>query len=166
MKKIPLSGKYGHGLSTLVDDEDYDKLIKHTWSVSTKGYVVTTISDKTKKSGKFTLSMHRFVVNAPNDMQVDHKHGNRLDNRKSELRICTPVQNSRNRKVNHTSLSGYKGAWWSKSNKKWLSFIRLNNKRKYLGFFGTAEEAALAYNKATIKHFGEFARLNDIKSND
>jgi hypothetical protein len=59
--------------------------------------------------------------------------------------------------------SKYKGVYWDKNNKKWMSRIKINKKTKYLGRFKSEKEAAEVYNKAAVELFGEFAYLNKIK---
>lgn len=100
--------------------------------------------------------MHRYIMNAPDDMVVDHINGNPLDNRKSNLRICTHHQNLMNRSANNTS--NYKGVRPSKNS--WSSRITYNCKEYHLGTFSTEEEAARAYDAKARELFGEFARLN------
>jgi len=92
---------------------------------------------------------------------VDHKDGNGLNNRKANLRLCTNSQNQANRNgTQRNNTSGFNGVTWSKHDKKWRAKIMLNKKRVHLGGYYTAAEAANAYDKAAIKLFGEFARVN------
>jgi hypothetical protein len=96
-------------------------------------------------------------------MEVDHWNHDGLDNRRENLRVCTKAQNNHNCRKHrwhngeYTS-SKYKGVCWNKTEKKWMAYIH----RKTLGYFRTEEEAALAYNAAATRDFGEFAVLNDI----
>src|SRR5438034_8205921 len=93
MKRIALSGKYGKDKFTLVDDDVFDWLNHWKWQVTTYGYATRATR---KDGGRVTLSMHREVLKAPKDMQVDHKNMNKLDNRKENLRVCTHQQNQFN----------------------------------------------------------------------
>ena len=92
-------------------------------------------------------------------------NGDSLDNRKSNLRICTHAQNSKNLKVRKDNTSGFKGVCFTKERwrgKRWCAYINSNNKRIGLGRFLTKEEAALKYNEAVEKYHGEFGRMNTL----
>jgi hypothetical protein len=101
------------------------------------------------------------LTNAPDDKQVDHINHNTLDNQKStNLRVCTHsenLQNARKHKISNTS--PYKGVIIM--GKKAYAFIVVDKKKIRLGKFETPELAAVAYNKAAIKYFGEFACINE-----
>lgn len=91
--------------------------------------------------------------------QIDHINGDKADNRFSNLREATNSQNHMNRPVRSDSRSQAKGVKWLPANKKWTARIQVGNKRIYLGFFTTMEEAAEAYRRGAEKYFGEFARV-------
>src|SRR3990167_7283870 len=97
------------------------------------------------------------------DMNIDHINGNKLDNRKNNLRFCNQQGNSAN--MDKHGKYKYKGITlctdWNRK-KKWGAQISIKRKNMHLGRYLTPEEAALAYNIAAIKYFGEFARLNKI----
>ena len=142
MKQIPLTQ---HRLA-LVDDEDFEWLNQFKWCVNSSKYVIT---------GKNT--MHKMIMNPPKDMQIDHVNGDRFDNRRINLRICTGSQNCMNRKPTTKGISGYRGVTWHSTTQKWRARIELNGIKISLGLFLTPEEAAQAYNQATKQYFGEFA---------
>lgn len=142
----------------LVDDEDFEYLNQFKW-LCANGYAIRKISINGKRK---TIWMHRLIMNTPDDMQTDHIHHDPLDNRKENLRICTRQQNGMNRKSNKNSTSKYKGVSWKKREKKWQSYIQINGTSKHLGGFKSEEDAALSYNQAATKYFGEFALLNVI----
>ena len=137
------------GLVFLIDKDDLNKIQERYWS--NNGSHVC--------SGHNSLLIHRFIMNCPKGMVVDHINCNPLDNRKSNLRICTITENNRNTKIMRNNKSGYKGVSWDKYMKKWVAFIRINNKSKSLGYFNTPELAHAAYCAAAKEHFGEFARF-------
>ena len=142
----------------IIDDEDFELVNKYTWSIGTYGYARRNIYIS---KGKTTaISMHRLIMNAQKGQMVDHINGDKLDNRKSNLRFCNKAKNAMNCKVHKHNTSGYKGVAWHKQAKKWRAYIVLNDKQKSLGVFNSKEEAALAYNKAAIELFGEFAKVN------
>jgi len=140
----------------LIDIDDI-YLIKDKWCNIDGGGYVAFGESKTKK-----IKLHRVIMNAPDDVEVDHRDGNKLDIRKKNLRICCIAENSKNLSKRSDNTSGYKGVSWNKNGKKWKSSLNSNGKVIYLGLFNTKEEAAKAYNEAAIKHHGEFARLNII----
>jgi len=112
-------------------------------------------------AGGMRLIMHRVIMNPPKSMLVDHKNRNTLDNRRCNLRICSRSQNNSNC-IDKNNGDHFKGIWFHKQSQKWCAEIMINSKRIYLGIFITPEEAALVYNEAAKKYFGEFARLNEI----
>lgn len=155
MKTIQLT----KGAVALVDDEDYDELNKYKWHLHSEGYAVrTTGSGRTRER----FRMHRLIAKTPEEMDTDHINGNRLDNRKENLRICTRAENLRNRFVGSNNASGYKGVAYHKFSKLYHATINMNKKQKSLGYFKTPKEAAKAYNDSATKYFGEFAKLNDV----
>ena len=159
MQKILLSGKLGEGKYILLDDEDADILGKMKWHLNGGRYPVRGYYEGKKKK-KFYL--HRVILNAKKDEQVDHINGNKLDCRKENLRICTSLGNNHNRKRSIKNTSGYKGVTYHKRDQAYQATIKLNYKEIFLGYFKTAKEAAIAYNDAAKKYYGEFAWLNTI----
>ncbi len=159
MKKINISTKKYLNAFTIIDDEDFEWLNEYKWYINCGGYVTRfqLINGKRKQ-----FFMHREILNTPENFRSDHINGNKLDNRKKNLRVATQQQNCFNRKQEIRNKSGYKGVCWSKQRKKWMTRIEVNNKKIYLGFFDNKLEAANAYNKGAIKYHGEFARLNQI----
>lgn len=146
----------------LVDDEDYDLLSKQSWFRIKNNYITGNRKRK-------TVLIHRIIMNATCYQKVDHIDGNPLNNQKSNLRICTQIENVRNQKIRKNNTSGYKGVTFKRrmiKNKEysyWCARLGFNNKRIHLGYFKTQIDAAKAYNIAAIKYFGEFAKLNEIK---
>lgn len=153
MKEITLS----QGYIALVDDEDYTRVSQHRWYAGNCAGKIYPRSSAGKKNKKMYL--HRFLMQPPPGLEVDHINGNTLDNTRKNLRICTQAENRRNYDGNN-SKSGYKGVMGK--NSKWQARIKLDRKEIYLGVFATKELAAQAYNRAAHIYHGEFARLNVI----
>lgn len=105
--------------------------------------------------------MHRLILSAPKNLEVDHKNGNTLDNRRSNLRLCTRSQNAANIPTNRAK-SGLRGVYFSKQKNKWKATITEGGREKHLGYFLDKESAARAYDKAAEESFGDFARLNGL----
>ena len=96
----------------------------------------------------------------PAGLEIDHKNGQRHDNRISNLRLATHRQNMANSRSRQNNTSGFKGVSLFKPTGRWMAYIVVNYKRIYLGYFSHAEDAARAYDDAAREHFGEFARTN------
>jgi hypothetical protein len=159
-KKIWLNGKYGSiiGNYAIVDDEDYERVNKFNWCVSRNKHNKTFYAVRGDKNNSYL--MHRFIFNYPKKLVIDHKNFNGLDNRKENLRVCSQQNNSRNTHLRKNNKSGFKGVCWFKLLNKWRATININHKQETLGYFTNVLEAALSYDKAARKYFGEFAYLN------
>ena len=151
MKLILLS----NGEFTKVDDEDFEWLSDYKWMKSNKGYVTITIP--TSRCSKF---MHKMIMNTPIGLETDHINQDKLDNRRCNLRICTTRENQANSKIRVDNTSGYRGVNYLKKYKKWAANIRINGKKKYIGWFDSAEEAARAYDKFLFALYGNICTLN------
>ena len=139
------------GEQVLIDDSDFGLLSQYKWKASPSGkkiYAATSIKkDKWRK-----VYMHRLIVQPRPSQQVDHVNNNSLDNRRSNLRLCSPEQNAQNRKMN----GGIKYKGVRKSGNVYRATISKN--------YPTEKEAALAYNKLAKVLFGEFAYQNEVNS--
>jgi hypothetical protein len=141
MKRIPLTqGKYAK-----VDDENYERLM---WCAHKKG-----------RGGADNVPMHRFILDAPVDMEVDHIDHDNID---ANLRLCTHAENLANMRPQKGCSSSYKGVCWDKARGKWKAAVKCRGKTYNLGRFDSEDEAALIYNEAAVEFFGEFAYLNDV----
>lgn len=157
MKQIKLT----QNRFALVDDSDFEWLNQFKWSVNSNKYVwryTGRINRKTKG-----ITMHKLIMKTPKGLQIDHINGDRFDNRRCNLRICTCSQNCMNRKATTKSTTGYRGVTRIPKYKAiWQARIEINGKKISLGFFDDPKQAALAYNHAALKYHGDFAFLNKL----
>ncbi len=111
------------------------------------------------RQGHSHAYLHRLVLGAKQGECVDHINGNKLDNRRANLRLCNNRENGRNRSgPAKSNLSGYRGVSW---NRGWFARINVEDKTIHLGRFKTKEQAAKAYDRAALQYFGAFAgKLN------
>ncbi len=149
------------GYWTLVDIDDYEYLTRYTWGVKINGSKVYVKSYH--KAIKHKL-MHRLIMKAPSHLHVDHKYHDSLDNRKSNLRLCTLAQNCMNSAKRISKYSKYKGVGLvsRKNGIKWVVKIKEKGKTIHVGTYETEIEAALGYNLAAFRLYGEFANPNVI----
>lgn len=149
-----------NGLFAIVDDDLFDDLNNRKWSLLWNGYV----RRRNKGANTGYIYLHNLIMQPSEGLWVDHIDGNKLDNRRSNLRICTHSQNTANRKRKSGEFSSlYKGVTFDKNRNRWRASIAFNGKRRRIGDFMNELEAAQAYNEAAIKTHGEFAKLNNIE---
>ena len=161
MRRMLLSRR----LFVKVDDEMFNVLKKHTWTVDGKGYAIRILNeDEIAKNddGHKHVRMHRFIFehyNGPisDEMVVDHIDGDTLNNQISNLRLASVGENLMNKKKKEGGSSKYKGV--DKFKGKWRARIAFNKNQIHVGMFDTEEEAARAYTKTKFL-FKEFAKLN------
>ena len=149
------------GKFTIVDDEDFQRLSRFKWHAQVRpytSYAVREFSTGYGRRRRKLIPLHRFILDAPDGIQVDHINGNGLDNRRVNLRLCTAQQNcANNRRV--YSKSGYKGVYWNQC--VWQARLNHNGKLLYFGSYKSPIDAARAYDKAATEIFGSFARTNE-----
>jgi hypothetical protein len=154
MKEIPLT----QGEVARVSDHRFDYLKQYRWFPKREGNTIYA----RRQEGNKTIFMHCEIMNASDDVEVDHWDGDGLNNVDENLRVCTGSQNQANRKLNSNSTSGFKGVSLTGNSYKnrYKAEIRVSGKKIYLGSFETKEDAARAYDTAAKELFGEFARTN------
>ncbi len=135
------------GQKILFDNEDLHFLLCRSWKVAKIGYLRTSMNG-------VPVSFHRLILNYPID-QVDHINGNKLDNRKSNLRICNQVTNNFNKiTLNKKHTSKYRGVSWCKIKNLWRSTAMKNKKQINFGYFKIETEAYEAYLIGIKKLYG------------
>lgn len=155
MREIPLS----RGLVALVDDEDYDWLVaRGRWYAITGNARGKFYAAHGLGGGRVEL-MHRVILGAPKGRVVDHLNSVAVDNRRANLRLCTPWENAANRHKERGT-SRFKGVSWHKRGNAWQAAIRVHGVGHYLGWFKNEAEAALVYDAAARRYLGVNAPLN------
>lgn len=152
MKEIKLT----RGMTAIVDDADYDALSKKRWYCTNHGYAARRSTIAFKKS-KIQL-MHREIMGQSGLREIDHINGNKLDNRRENLRFATKSQNMANRGKQSNNRLGAKGVTQHRETWGFRAEIMVNGDRKCLGSFRTKEMASMAYAEAAKELHGEFAR--------
>lgn len=142
---------------TIIDPEDYSRIVSAGWwyAYYNRGkWYVKRNGGETKGS---SVHLHSFITGNP---MTDHANGNGLDNRRSNLRECNKSLNGANRSAQINNKSGFKGVSYCEQRGNWLATIRVNGRGKYLGRYSDEISAALIYDHAAVKHFGDFAFTN------
>lgn len=147
MKLVPLY----NGHFAKVDDEDYDKVMQYKW-YKNNGYAIASSS---------LVKMHRFVMNAPDGLTVDHIDRDRLNNTKANLRVLSLAHNIHNCEKRSNTITRYKGVHKPKGKDYYQARCKMNKTQLYLGHFRTDHAAAIAYNRKASE-LSEYARLNKI----
>lgn len=153
----------------MVDDEDFEWLNQFKWHVSGNGYATNTryIRGSGRRNQKSVNTyMHRMIMANPQGKKIDHIDGDGFNNQKSNLRVCSNAENSRNSSKSKSNTSGFKGVFLHDPKirlaKPWRARLRFNRENYHLGFYTTKEEAARAYNEGALKYFGKYAKLNEL----
>jgi len=147
---IPL----GHHQFAIVDAADFARLNRYKWRLL-GGQGVLGYACRVER-GKRIL-MHREIMQTPPGMVADHKDHNPINNRRGNLRNCTPQENQRNRRRARNQ-SGFVGVY--PYGKKWRAMIRSGGKIVYQEVFDDKIEAARARDRQAHALFGPFAYLN------
>lgn len=157
---IPLS----RGLNAMVDEADFPLVSRYKWHASPthSGLLYANAClgiSQAKELGRRHIKMHRLLLGFPG-CHIDHKNGNGLDNRRSNLRFADDRLNQQNKRKRRPMTSRYKGVSWHAGSGKWQAFLMVGGKNVYLGTTADEAEAATLYDTAARREFGEFAQLN------
>lgn len=157
--KIPARRDDGKGLSEIqFDDQDADLVGKWKWRVTGNGYAYRNawVDGRSVKT-----YLHRVILNPTGSVEVDHINGDRLDNRRSNLRPCTRADNNAAaRRTRKGRSSKFRGVTWAKDKQRWQAQIGYRGKNIILGRFAAEEDAARRYDEEARKLYGDFARPN------
>lgn len=128
----------------MVDDEDFERVSRHTWSTSLNKKKSRLTCPRTCINYKMVF-LSRFLLNAPKGLQVDHINRDVFDNRTSNLRLCTNSTNGHNRGMLRSNKTGYSGVYYDKYHKRYRAEIRIRDKKHFLGYFSNPEDAYRMY---------------------
>ncbi len=136
------------GEHIFIDKNDIELAQEHSWCVDMRGYVVSNVKSRT---------LHRHILGLKDpSITVDHIDGNKLNNRRSNLRACEQALNGKNLKKKKTNTSGYPGVRQTKSG-TYNVRITVNRKEIHVGNFDTFEEAVSQRKAAEVKYYGLYA---------
>ncbi len=151
--QVPLT----QGKFATIDAADAPLVLVHKWCFSRYAVRDRKLCDG---PGPKMIAMHRFLLNAPSGVEVDHINGDKLDNRRANLRLATATENKWNFRLHRTNTSGYRGVHWHKASSLWHAEMYVCGRKTSLGYFRSAVDAARAYDAGVKKHRGPFGRLN------
>lgn len=120
------------------------------WNRYTKSFYVQG-NNPMDGRGHTTVRLHRFLMDCPDDLTVDHINRDTLDNTITNLRNVTRAMNSQNITKRVDNKSGFLGVCWNKSSKKWYVQVTVNKKRKYIGRFDDIDQAAEVARQSRIE---------------
>lgn len=142
---------------SIIDIDDIEKIKNYKWGLDSKGYV------KRNNESSKTIKLHNYIMgyDCDDNYYYDHIDRNPLNNRKSNLRVCTKQQNTWNRSISSRNTTGTPGLYFKKSRNKWTVTFRINGKSIQIGSFKTKEEAISARKEAELKYYGEFSIYNN-----
>jgi hypothetical protein len=157
--EIPLT----HGQVALIDACDYPLVSLYRWRARRRSLKATWYAlaeTKTIPPGSPPIYMHRLILGAKKGEEVDHIDWNGLNNRRFNLRLCSPKQNAAHTHFGHGKSSQYKCVRWNPRWEKWQAYKFCDGKWQTLGFFTDEVDAALAYDQYAFTRAGKFATLN------
>lgn len=151
------------GYRAIVDDEDHARLAGFAWYAHEGRWGTYAYRTLPRSEGpRRNVSMHREILGLAAAFEggpfVDHANGDTLDNRRRNLRTCTTAENAANMRVHRGRR--FKGVSWHRASRRWRAYLRDDGRQISLGYYGTPEEAARAYDRAALATWGGFARLN------
>ncbi|MGN6757141.1 MAG: HNH endonuclease [Thermomicrobiales bacterium] len=151
---VPLT----QGKFAFIDAEDAPRVLAHAWCLARTrtGFYAQRRDSSTRRP----ITLHMFLTEAPPGIEVDHKNGDGLDNRRENLRLATRQQNAMNTPLRADNKTGYKGVSEDKRRGGYRASIRVNGKQISIGRFDDPRNAALAYDAYARTYFGEFGTYN------
>jgi hypothetical protein len=126
-------------------------------NVERRGYTVIRLRIDGKDVHFYAHRLAFIYMTGECPLFVDHEDRDKQNNRWLNLRAATKAQNSQNRTIRQGNTSGFKGVSWNRNAKKWNAYINVDNRKKHLGYFASAQEAYEAHVAAAAENYGEFA---------
>jgi len=161
---IPLT----QGYEAVIDAADVPLVEGHNWCASVErrkdGTVkaVYAICNVGPRHQRQRLWLHRVLMSAPPGLEVDHRDGDGLNNRRrgeqGNLRIATHSQNQRNTRIRNDNTSGSKGVSWDSARSKWRAYLKVEGREHHLGRFDRKEDAEACVQSARERLHGEWSR--------
>jgi hypothetical protein len=165
MKKIPLT----KGKHALVDDKDYEYVMRFKWYASKCGnqyYAACKVllGEIKGKRIRSTILMHRLIMRPKPEQDTHHINKATLDNQRNNLRNCSRSENLASGEMNRHSnqSSHFRGVCWDKEKKLWMAKISHKGKTINLGRYCDEKKAAKAYNSKAKELYGDYAQLNEV----
>ena len=137
-------------IEVIIDGSDYERVSHHKWWIHTLGYIYTRVNKK-------YLYLHRFILDTPKGMVTDHINGDKLDNRKVNLRICSTRENVINCKLSKNNTTGFRGVSFRADLDKYRAYLMVNRKQVNFGLYDNLEDAMKARLQGEQKYFGKYA---------
>lgn len=144
--------RFANGGAFIFDAADLTLIERHTWHLGKRGYPATHYHGR-------TVVFHRFLF-PDAEGEIDHINGDKMDNRRCNLRICTHQQNAFNQKRRRTNTSGYIGVSPVRDALYYEAYIHLHGRKHHIGTFQNVKQAARTRDAVARLIFGEYARLN------
>ena len=151
---VPLT----QGYEAVIDAADVPLVDGVNWCAAVDNKNVYAVRSVRNQGKQRQVRMHRVISSAPDDLDVDHRDGNGLNNRRETLRAATQSQNAQNQRISAANTSGVKGVYWNAVDRKWMARVAEGKKRHFVGLFDSLEDAAAAVAKKRTELHGEFAR--------
>lgn len=151
MLEVPIQNRWGEVISSFLISKCDAHLLKYTWRLRKRGYVY-------RKENRKDIWLHNEIMCPPEGYVVDHINGDKLNNTRENLRVCTQLDNMKNLKIYTSNTSGVKGVNWRKDIQRWRAYINVEGKCISLGTYKDKEDAIKARKEAEVKYFGEFRR--------
>jgi hypothetical protein len=149
----------GDGTKFLFDMADAGIVASRGWHLSKRGY----IAGKEKRRER---PLHKLLITVDSGLDIDHISRNKLDNRRSNLRVCDHHENCFNQSLRRNNTTGYIGVSFARNVGKYESYIHCDGVKYGLGYYASPEEAAFVRDSAALSMFGEFSRLNFAEGRD